>query len=472
MTTQSFHIDPGSYKDPSGAVFHSGNKVFRFVSQHDFPFFAELVALPFFKELVQGGSLVDTKLVNLKENQEVFGRFGAEHYFEHQKIDFISYPFEWSFSMCLDAALLTLDIQFELLKNNLSLKDATPYNIQFVNSKPIFIDLCSIEKISSNAVWIAYSQFCQMFLYPLLLQIFRGISPKTIYLANIDGVTLEETFKMIGTRAKLKPSLFMNLVMPKILSKLFKKIQIIDQQAGKLTDNLPNNKEIQMGIIKKFRKLIQSFKSKKYSSHWSKYHITNSYSDDTEKLKMDFVNKIFKQVNIGRVLDMGCNTGIYSRIAAQNGAKVIAIDSDNDCVDVLYKDCRKNGYHIIPLCVDLSNPSPSIGWKNKERKSFLERADFDCILSLALTHHLLISGRHPMSQIVDLMGDLTKKYLITEYIGPNDVMFKTLMMNRKESYDTFSLECFKKEHSAKFKILDELPLPGMDRRLFLMKKTY
>jgi SAM-dependent methyltransferase len=245
---------------------------------------------------------------------------------------------------------------------------------------------------------------------------------------------------------------------------------MLDQKAGELTRNMPNNKEIQLNAIRKLEKLIIGFKKERYSSHWASYHRTNSYGDASEKAKMKYVGGIFKRINIQRVLDIGCNTGVYSKIAAANGADVVAIDSDHDCIDVLYKDVRNSGAHILPLCVDISSPSPSIGWLNKERKSFLERADFDCVLSLALIHHLLISGRHPLPQIVDLMSDLTQKYLITEYIGDNDSMFKQLMLNRKETYEFYDLEYFKKEHLVKFNILDELALPEMDRRLFLMEK--
>ena len=464
-------IEPGSYKDPSGTIFYADNKVYRDIQGEDFFFFKELVETPLFRELVRDQFLIATNLVELKDSGEILKQFGKDQFFEHQKVEFISYPYEWPILMCLDAALITLELQNRLLQNGYSLKDATPYNIQFVHSRPVFIDLCSIEKISDNAVWIACSQFCQMFLYPILLYIYRDLTPRTIYLANIHGVTCEDACKTIGIRAKLKPGLFAYLLLPKILSKLFGSIKLIDQQAARLTKNIAYNRQIQLNSINRMKKLVNSLKKEKVSGHWALYDRTNTYNDEAEKLKMEFVGEIFKRAGIKRVLDLGCNTGTYSKIAAANGAEVIAIDSDHDCINKLYQEVKSNKMHITPLCVDISNPSPSIGWSNKERKSFLERANFDGVLSLALIHHLLISGRHPLGNIVELMSRLTSRYLITEYVGGDDRMFKALMLNRKETYEFYNLEYFKKMHSDRFNILEERSLPNMDRRLFLMEKT-
>jgi cyclopropane fatty-acyl-phospholipid synthase-like methyltransferase len=310
-----------------------------------------------------------------------------------------------------------------------------------------------------------------MFLYPALLYIFRGIPLRTTYLANIGGVTLEDAYRMIGTKAKFRPSLFANLVLPRILSGLFGRIKVLDQQAGKLTKNIAYNRQIQLSVINRLERLVSSLRERRYSSHWTAYDRTNSYEITAEKMKMAFVSNALERIGSRRLLDIGCNTGTYSRMAAAKGADVIAIDSDHDCIDKLYNDGRDSGIHITPLCVDISSPSPAIGWKNTERKSFLERAEFDCVLSLALVHHLLVSGRHPLPNVVELMSQLTDKYLITEFIGRDDAMFKTLMLNRKENYEFFDLEYFKNAHTEKFKILEEAPLPNMDRRLFLMEKT-
>jgi len=470
MASKFLDIDPGSYKDPAGQVFHYDKKVFRFVNSKESPLLSKFINSAVFIDLVKNGDIVDTRISDLGHNKEIAAQFGEGIIFEHQKIEFISYPYEWSFSMCLDAAVLTLSLQRTLLENDLSLKDATPYNIQFVNSKPIFIDICSIESISYNAVWIAYSQFCQMFLYPLLLYVYRGINPKNIYLANIEGVTLEDTYKIIGLKAKLNTRLFTNLVLPKLLATIFKKIQLIDEKASTLTANLKNNKQVQVSIIRRLERLLKSLMDNKYSSHWSTYENTNSYNDTSEKIKMEFIESVFKKNNIKTVLDLGCNTGVYSKIAASYGTDVIAVDSDLDCIDKLYRQAHDNREHILPLCIDLSNPSPSIGWDNKERKSFLKRVQFDCVFSLALIHHLMITGRHPLSQIVTTMSKMTKKYLIVEYIGPTDEMFKLLMLNRKENYNNYNLEYFRNKYLSSFNILAELPIANMDRVLFLMEK--
>ena len=469
--------EPGSYKDPSGAIFYYNDKIYRWVSSGVSQFYQNLVAGAFFQNLVHSNFIVPTWPVDLSDEPQVVKAYGDKvAYFEHERLDFISFPHEWPFAMLIDAALHILELQYQLLKNNLSLKDATPYNIQFRNTRPLFIDLCSIENISHNGIWIAYNQFCQTLLYPLLNFSLNLTDPRGIYLTRMNGLTLKESVQTIGFRPFFRYGMIFDYLIPAIIVKLgTHKIIDITKKDLVIDKTLSNSANLQLHTVRRLKKAIKKIDLKTGSNDWQKYRQKCSYADEDYAIKKAFIENFLKTSNVKKVIDLGCNLGDFSILAAKKGCHVTAVDSDHDCVNSLYLLSKQNEYRILHLWMDITNPSPSIGWQNTERPDFLSRykGRFDCVFALALIHHLMITNRIPLAEIASLFRKLTSRYLLIEYIGPADSMFCELLKYRNEDYSDFNMKHFEETMSTQFTTLNKSKLIDrqrqMERCLYLME---
>jgi len=468
--------EPGSYKDPSGAVFYYNDKIYRWVSSGVSQFYRNLVQSVFFQTLVNSNLIVPTWPVDLNGEGQVVKQYGDKvAFFEHERLGAISFPHEWPFAMLIDAALHILELQYQLLKNNLSLKDATPYNIQFRNTRPLFIDLCSIENISHNGVWIAYNQFCQTLLYPLLKFALKFSDPRGIYLTRMNGLTLDESVQTLGFGPFFRYGMIIDYLIPAMIVKL-KTHHIVDltQKTLIIDKTLSNSANLQLHTVRRLKKVIKKIRLKKLSHDWQKYRQKCSYADEDYAVKKNFLENFLKANSVKKVIDIGCNLGEFSTLAARKGCHVTALDSDHDCVNSLYLLSKENDFPILPLWMDITNPSPSIGWLNTERSDFLSRykGHFDCVFALALIHHLMITNRIPLAEIARLFRKLTSRYLVIEYIGPADRMFRELLKYRNEDYSDFNMKYFEETLSTRFTILNKLELTDkqrqMERCLYLM----
>jgi 2-polyprenyl-3-methyl-5-hydroxy-6-metoxy-1,4-benzoquinol methylase len=462
-------MEPGSYKDPDGGIFYHKEKVYRWVNSGTGQFYQTLINGNFFKNLVDSHLFIPTWLAN--PNCKI--PFIAEKeiqttYFEHERLERISFPYEWPFAMLKDAAFHTLDLQHLLLKEELSLKDATPYNIQFQFTQPLFIDLCSIENVSKNGIWIAYNQFCQMFLYPLLRFIFESSESKGLFLSHMDGLTLDETVRFSGLRPFFKYGMIIDYLIPAIITKLKKYNKTNLTKKSVITDRILNNSaEIQLHSIRRLKKIIKKMQLPNFRGEWKDYADSCSYDQNDYLNKKKFVERIFEEHEIKKVLDIVCNTGHFSIIAAQKNCHVVALDSDHDCVNSLYLLSKEKKYSILPLWIDISNPSPAIGWLNTERADFISRYEiyFDCVFALALIHHLMITHRIPLEEIAKLLRRFTSRFLVVEYIGPEDSMFLELLKYRNEDYSYFNMKYFEKMISDQFIMHKKTELIDQQRKM-------
>lgn len=470
--------DPGSFKDPAGGVFFYKKKVYRSVSEDSAKFYQDFVSSDLFNELVSEKLFVSSNRVELDNDSTIVEKYGCKkEYFEHDLIEFLSYPFEWSHSMLIDAGIHTLDLQERLLRKNLSLKDATPYNIQYNFSKPLFIDLCSVENVSKNGIWIAFNQFCQTFLYPLLMSEFGVCSLNSIFLSHMDGLTLDEAFGALKFRPFWKRGLIIDYFFPSIFLKLkHYKILNIGKKTTYTQRTVGNSTQIQLHTVKRLKKGLLKISSKKNNSEWIDYTRSCSYNDEEYSVKQEFIESFLHKFLPSNVLDLGCNTGDFSIMAAKHGCKVISLDSDHECVNYLYNTSKEANFKILPLCINIANPSPSIGWLNNERPSFLERISgkFDCVFALALIHHLIITNRIPLIEVFHLLKNFTSNYIVIEYVGKEDKKFKELLFNRTENYDDFDIYQFEKTASIYFSIQKKVDIinqeKNIERCLYLMKK--
>ena len=457
----------GSFRDPAGYVFQRDDRIFRAVRSDWIEVYRQLRSEESWPQLAQ--LLVETDSVNdaeltadLKHEHP-----GYQHFLEHRRLWPITYPYEWSISMLADAALLTLDLQRQLIGAGYSLKDATAYNVQFSGGRPLFIDLTSIERPKRLDLWPALGQFSQMFTYPLMLAVHCGWDLRSYFQSNLSGLNVERVAKAIGFAKRIRPGFWLDVTIPNLLSGR-KRTKSLD--ANELLEQAnpdPRPQELNLGRLR--GKIASLARQHRPAGHWVEYASTCTYDEHGNQQKQQLVEAFLQAQRPNTVLDLGCNTGTYSLLAARCGAKVIAVDQDPDVVDSLYRHLANEPCEITPLVIDLSNPSPAIGFCNQERPAFLERARCECVLALALVHHLLVTGNLSIPAVRDLLAGLTTRLLVVEYVGPDDPMYAELCKRRVGTTDPLTLENFVEVFSARFETLERHPLPN-GRILLMMRK--
>ena len=408
-----------SFRDPSGYVFAHDGQVFRAVNAEFRSLWNGLSQCGLIGKLISEGWLVQTNLVAGPLSAALAAEHpGFDSFLEHERIQPITYPYEWSASMLADAGTHTLDLQMHLLENGYSLKDASAYNIQFVEGRPVFIDLTSIERPQRLDLWFALGQFQRMFLFPLLLHRYRGWDLRSYFLPSLDGRTLEQVRQSLGRLALCRPGLLLDVTLPWLLERKENKRQAAGRGAsprrpsGRFGEtSLPASRpatgsgssQAQLLNLKRLRgKVARLSAALKPRSEWTSYTQTCTYDKTAEEAKKEWVREFLLAHHPREVLDLGCNQGDYSFIAAECGARVLAADSDPQVIEQLYRRLRQNPCAITPVVADLGNPSPAIGFRNEERTRFLDRAESDCLLALALVHHLLVSANLSLEAIRDL----------------------------------------------------------------------
>ena len=471
MKEAGLRLDHGSFRDPAGYVFFFDEQTYRALDASSFSLVQELERGGVLSELSSRGYLINTRVI--ASTELLFKTLQAQlpleqHFLHHETVPFISYPYEWSFSMLADAAQLQLGLQQQLLERGYSLKDASAFNVQFLGCRPVFIDVLSIEKPMRKDVWIAYGQFCQMHLFPLLLNRYLNFSIRGYFLDNINGLPVEDVYRLFGRWRALKPALFMDV----FLQYSFQKSSAgkIDPLKKKLAEQESNPAAQAINLKRLSSKIGKIARARKTASRWSDYITTHTYSPVAEAEKVRYVAEFLARYSPRTVLDMGCNIGRYSLLASQSGAKVIAIDSDHDSVDLLYQHARNERADVLPLCVDIANPTPAVGFRNRERKSFMERVNGEAVFALALIHHLLVTSRIPLEAICELFYDLTTRYVVTEFIEREDEMFQSLLALREDIYGMITRDFFLSTFTKKFDLIDQCSLSNSRRTLFTFKK--
>ncbi len=448
--------DPSSFRDPSGHVFYGPEgEVYRSLDIKSYKVAESFLVSPAYANLLEQELIISTEVI--KE-----GRL------QHKRLGFITYPYEWTPQMLLDAAKCTLNVQLELMKDGFSLKDASAYNVQFDfgtnGPAPVFIDIGSIEPLA-GPIWRAYRQFVSHFLLPLFLYHDKNYDFRGTFLAEIDGLAPEQAYHLLGMSKFLSPY-FTLVTLPHWLGK-----REGTESPQPKSEDLEKSLFVMRHTIRSLKRKLDRLQLKPVESEWTAYGDLNTYPDEAGATKQVFGGHVWNQIKPQTVLDIGCNTGYFSLQAACNGSQVIALDTDTACLDFLYKKTKNMQSRILPLRVDITNPSPGIGWNNKERASFLDRiGQVDCVLALAVVHHLLITKGIPLLEIAGLFHGLTKEYLLVELVGPSDPMFQSLLRGRGALYNEFVLVEQERIFAERFSIIEQLGLTDMDRTLYLMRK--
>lgn len=463
-----------SFRDPLGSVFECEQKILRAV--HGDCDFQKLLQTKTISTFIQAGKIVRSELASDEDREYLLSSQlqvpRSSSILEHQQIPFKSYPYEWPPEMLYAAASLTLDLAEELLSDNMGLKDASAYNILFVAAKPLFVDVLSFEiRDEHDPIWNAQAQFIQNFLLPLLASKYFKIKLDQIFITKREGLTPSEVYAMSSWANKLT-ALYLKLVcLPTwLISKAEQQTHLYKK---KLLVNPDRAKFILRRNLKDLRNSLKKLEpSKTKTSDWNDYKTSCNYSDDENSQKLHFINTYLNEYLPQRILDIGCNTGVFSVLAARSGSDVVAIDSDETVIGNLWRLSEQENLSILPLRINIANPSPAIGWLNEEQDSFLNRSrgNFDSVFMLAIAHHLLVTERIPLDKIFKLASDLTSTNLLIEYVGPTDPMFKVLLRGRENLFIDLTLEKFEQAARLHFEIIKSVRLANSDRQLFHLKK--
>ena len=416
------------------------------------------------------GLLVGTRFV---DDEGLRAALAAENppfrdFLTHDRIEPLSYPYEWSVSMLADAAVLTLDLQERLIEHGLSLKDATAFNVQFQGAQPVFIDVTSIEKPARRDIWPALGQFGSMFTFPLMLAVHEGWDLRSYFLANPSGLPVERVARILGRTGRSRPRAWLDVTLPNLLSRRRVGEQLdVNEVLSKETGRGPEAQGFTLRRLRsKIRKLARSYRP---SGVWTDYTHHCTYDAAADEAKRGHVRRYLEQHRPQTVLDLGCNTGAYSRIAKDCGARVTAIDADHDAVEMLYRDLRGAEGAILPLVVDLASPSPGIGHRNLERTPFLERARSECVLALALSHHLLATENLPLADLCALLRGLTTDHLVLEFVPTSDPMFRELLKRRVGAFDPIAETDLLEAFSPAFTLVARQQIANTQRTLLFLR---
>lgn len=452
---------PSSFRDPSGFLFHQDGGLYRQVNQVYREHYDHLIQSGLYHELVQEKLLIP--------HQEQFSVAGVTSSPDHYKtlcpepIPFISYPYEWCFSQLKEAALITLEIQKTALKFGMTLKDASAYNIQFTRGRAIFIDTLSFEIYQEGQPWIAYRQFCQHFLAPLALMANIDLRLNQLLRIHLDGIPLDLTSSLLPWKTHFQFSLLSHIHLHAKSQKKYENASSTPQKYTRL------RKTAFLGLIDSLETAVSGLRPSISESTWSSYYDETNYSDKSMQQKIALVGGMLDITAPRSVWDLGSNTGLFSRLAAQRGSYTVSFEADPLCVEANYRTCKeKDETNVIPLVLDLTNPSSNIGWANQERLSLQDRGPTDMLLVLALIHHLAIANNVPLARIAGFLQPLCKQ-LVIEFVPKSDSQVKRLLSTRKDIFPQYTQTVFEEDFGKYFSFERAVKIQNTERTLYLLK---
>ena len=456
-------VNSGSFRDPSGCVFDVDGKIYRSIFAPGLKDFEAARDAGVYDKLIEGGLLLPHKEVDIGN----LAPEGTIYCLSHPRLPMVSYPWEWPFSLLKDAALIHLDAMEILLPYGFWLRDASAFNVQYDSIKLRLIDTLSVGRRVSESPWVAYGQFCSHFIAPLAMAAYCDIRTFSLWRNYIDGYPLNLATKLLPLWRLFRLGLFMHLGLhARMQDRADRKEDI-----GKL--NLAKKPKVSerglIGLIHSLRRTTEGIKWNRFSKIWEGYREIRTYNTEDVARKSDYVDSVVQRLKPNMVWDLGSNTGEFSLIAASHGAFVVSIDGDPACTEFLFQKVSTEGIRsILPLTMDLANPSPNLGWDNRERLSLRDRGPADLVLALALIHHLVFSCCVPLYQIAKWFVNITNHVLV-EFIPLLDPMVQKLLRNRGGEHLPYNLDVFQSSFGEYFDFVDRKTLQN-GRILFLCRR--
>ncbi len=460
--------ETGSFRDRNNRVYYAGEAVVRGVGEDALEHWKKIAKEPFFQNLLKRGEVIQTSLLDNATNPATAViKEGWAGVLDHSRIPFVTYPYEWTFGMLKDAALLHLDILEQAFESGWALKDATAYNVQWQGTKPTFIDVTSFEPWEEGTPWIGYRQFCMMFLIPLMLKAYRDIDYLPLLRSDLEGVDPVEAIKFFPATSLLSKGVFTNIYLHSKMQKVFS-----DDKPGNKGDvpkRVHHSKAMVVGTIQGLRRTVAKLRLQNAPTTWGTYDENHSYDDASYQQKKDFIQKHIGKKHWPQVWDIGCNTGTFSRLCSPHAGTVLAIDGDSLAIEKLYQQQKLEAEsNILPLIMNLANISPAQGWHGRERKSLEQRGTPDFLLCLALIHHMVISANIPIRDFVGWIRGLNSA-VVLEFVGPEDEMTQVLLKNKVDQYAEYTQDNFESIVGEVFTIVESIPLKGGVRTLYYLE---
>ena len=447
-----------SFRDPSGFLFHRDGVLYRQVNHSYQPHYLHLIDSGLYEDLTKSGLLISHQEVALDSvNDEKCFKV-----LQPEIVPFVSYPYEWSFSQLKDAARVTLAIQKRAMKYGMMLKDASAYNIQFLHGRPVLIDTLSFEIYLEGSPWIAYRQFCQHFLAPLALMAFCDVRLGQLLRVQLDGIPLGLASRLLPSRTRLNFGLLSHIHLHAVSEQRYK--------GRKVAAGSKISKTSLLTLIDHLEATLGRLTWKMEQTQWRDYYAITNYSETARSGKEKIIGDWLDQVQSRTVWDLGANTGVFSRLACRRGMLTMAFDIDPAAVEMNYLQARQDGEKkLLPLIVDLANPSPGLGWANRERDSLASRGPTDLVLALALIHHLVITNNVPLDQAAAFLAELGG-WLVIEFVPKTDSQIQVMLANRQDIFSDYDQPGFESAFASYFYLRSSISITDTERILYLMER--
>lgn len=452
-------LEPGSFRDKSSRVFYEGTHVYRALNREAVADWNRLQETSFYAAFSREGKIVPTRPVSLNVLPET-DRGTWEAVLEHEPIPFVSYPYEWSFGMLQDAALLQLELLSSALREDMILKDASSFNIQWNGARPVFIDVPSFTAWTPGQPWGGYRQFCELFLIPLLLQAYRDVPFQPWLRGSLDGISPAVGSRLLGGDF-YRPGVLLDVLLHARFERRYARTT---RHVKKDLSKAGFSREMILANVSRLTKIISRLSWKTSRSHWTDYPDTHSYGPQEEADKRNLIEQVLRRKRRRLVWDLGCNMGDFSRLASKHADYVVAMDSDAQVIEALYRQLKKEKEgRVLPLVADVADLSSGLGWQGKERKALVDRGRPDLILCLALVHHVAVHSNIPLREWVEWLARQGAD-LVIEFVTPEDPMVEQLLRNKDGNHDDYTQANFEAVLSRCFVIHERHPL-GSGRRI-------
>ena len=456
-----------TFRDPAGELQLTADCALRRIRPSAAEETRAFLASPLRSALEQSGDLIPSRIAKPGSHPSIAS---GELWLEHPRLDPISYPWEWTTAQWRAAAELTLRVASQAIDAGWTLKDATPLNVLFSGPRPILVDVLSFERRDPHStVWLAYGQFVRTFLLPLVAA--RYLSwPLRATLFERDGYEPRQIYDAVPRWRRLNP----NLLDVVTLATLFERSG--PRRAGSRQTPSTKDPSLATHLLKKriarLGRQVRNAAGNRGHSQWSRYEQSAGHYQPTNvEEKQRFVKSVLARCRPEHVLDIGANTGTYSLLAADAGAKVVALDSDSAAVEELWRTAATQNKPITVLVANIARPTPAAGWRNREHFSLLDRltGKFDLVMMLAVIHHLILRDQLPLAHIANLCAGLTRRWLLLEWVPPSDPMFQEWLRGRDDLYGHLTEEDLTQAFAPHFAVVDRAQL-GNGRVLLLFDR--
>ncbi|GAO43416.1 class I SAM-dependent methyltransferase [Flavihumibacter petaseus] len=448
----------GSFRDPAGFLFFENDIPLRQVNPVYADNFKLLTGSGLYQELSDAGQLISHEIV--PEHKGLDGK--AWCVLRPKWLSFVSYPYEWSFFQLQQAAVLTLDINLKAMAKGMILKDASAWNIQFDGCRPVLVDTLSLERYDKSKPWVAYRQFCQHFLNPLLLAAYCDATVLQEFIFRREGFSAAYAASRLPWRTRLNLGILMHVHLNKRLSV---NTSGSDPAATFSFEKLER-------VLLHLRGMVASLKPRASKTTWEDYYSGSISGEGYLNEKAAVVEELIQLTNGITATDLGCNNGYFSRMLQQAGYRVIAIDSDVQAIDQLARANHQSPVNsLLTIVADISNPSPALGWRNSEDKQLIDRLEADTCLSLALWHHLYFQYNIPLADIAAFTASICRQFLIVEYVPVDDKKTQIISRGKEQLIPGYSREAFEKAVSVFFRIIEIRMLSEEKRIIYLLKRN-